>query len=266
MLDVVTTHVDDYSEQIEREAAPFGLVNFLGPRLRRRIHQEYERADLVRVMSRHAERTFLDRGFPAERVFVASPPVALEEYPRATFDGERFRVLYVGQFDPWKGLNYVVDAFVHLGLPDSELQLWGAPGARPIARYLAQRMAENPNITMRSADIRRLGYGEVYGRASVLVHASLADGWGYVVAEAMASGLPVIVTATTGAAQLVEDGRNGYVVQPRDRGAIEARLEHLARNRDLVRTLGQAARETMTRQTADAFRGAYIPRVKALYG
>jgi glycosyltransferase involved in cell wall biosynthesis len=65
------------------------------------------------------------------------------------------------------------------------------------------------------------------------------------VAEAMASGLAVITTPATGASELIVDGKNGYVVAPRDPEAIRDRLAHLAAHPALLRAMGAAARETM---------------------
>ncbi len=94
----------------------------------------------------------------------------------------------------------MVEAFDRLRLPESELILWGGCGSRPVTNYMNAKMASNPAIKLRPVEIRKAGLDEVYGRASVLVLPSLADGFGYVVGEAMASGLPVIATTKTGAA------------------------------------------------------------------
>jgi len=63
-------------------------------------------------------------------------------------------------------------------------------------------------------------YGELplyYGNAGAFVHASVTEQWGLVVNEAMASGLPVLVSETCGCApDLVQSGRNGYTFEPHD--------------------------------------------------
>ena len=53
----------------------------------------------------------------------------------------------------------------------------------------------------------------LYNTSSVFVLASLCDGFGLVVAEAMSIGLPVIVTDSTGAADLINHGENGFIVK-----------------------------------------------------
>src|SRR5439155_16806403 len=131
------------------------------------------------------------------------------------------------------------------------LTLPGGSGTRSVNHYLQELMARNPAIKMRLESVRELGYAEVYGKSSVLVHPSVSEGFGYVVAEAMASGIPVIVTRNTGSAELVVDGKNGYVVPARDPGAIRDRLAHLASHPAVTREMGRAARETMRARSGD---------------
>ena len=53
-----------------------------------------------------------------------------------------------------------------------------------------------------------------FRRADLLVFPTLCDGFGLVVAEAMAQGLPVLTTREAGAADLIEHGKNGFLVEP----------------------------------------------------
>lgn len=264
VLDVVTVHVDDFIEQQRKECLKFDVRPTLHRGMRFRVLQEYDRADLIRVMSNHASSTFLKRGFSSDRIVVAPPPLDVQDFPEAKFDEPIFRVSFVGLIEPWKGFHYLIDAFNALDLPDSELVLWGGPGARGITRYLQEKMANNPRIKLRPVSVRRVGYGQVYGKSSVLVLPSLADGFGYTVAEAMASGIPVITTHTTGASDLIADGQNGFLVPPADSDAIRDRLQYLATNPARVREMGKAARQTMKAFTMENFRATYVHRLENL--
>jgi glycosyltransferase involved in cell wall biosynthesis len=264
LLDVVTTHIDDFGAQQDRECAKFQVRPSIHPRQRKRIRLEYERADLIRVMSERAQRTFLERGFSDKQVVVIPPPVNLDEFPEARFAEPKFRVSFVGLIEPWKGFHYLIDAFNALNLPDSELVLWGGSGTRSVSRYLKEQMTCNPAIVLRPVEVRRYGYGQVYGQSSVLVQPSLADGFSYVVAEAMASGIPVIVTNSTGASDVVVDGVNGYIVPPADSDAIRDRLAHLAANPALVREMGRAARDTARSLTFEKFQQRYVSCLNTL--
>lgn len=220
--------------------------------------EEYKRADAIRVMSEPARRSFLERGFSDEQVFVAPPPIDMSQFPQADFRGSQFTISFVGLMEPAKGFHYLIEAFRMLNRPDSELLLWGNTGARPLARYLGEQLSACPAIQLRTESVKQIGYGKVYGASSILVHPSLSDGFGYVVGEAMASGIPVITTPTTGASQWVVDGVNGYIVPPRDPGAICERLDYLMSRPALVREMGKAARETIAQLTLENFRARIL--------
>jgi glycosyltransferase involved in cell wall biosynthesis len=264
VLDSVTAHVDQFGAALDRECARFGVRPPLSRAMRERMREEYRVAAVIRVMSHVARQTFLERGFPADRLVVATPPFALEEFPQAEFRGPTFRVCFAGLIEPWKGFHYLIEAFEAANLPDSELVLWGGPGARPISRYLREHTTRDPRIRVRPEEIRRVGYGPVYAASTVLVHPSLSDGFGYVVGEAMACGIPVIVTSCSGAADLVRDGVNGYVVPPGEAGAIRDRLVHLAGHPAQVREMGAAARQAVAALTPENFRAPLLTKLKDL--
>jgi glycosyltransferase involved in cell wall biosynthesis len=266
VLDSVTNHIDDFVEQQRRECARFGIRPSISDAHRRRMMREYEQADLIRVMSERSKQTFVSRGVPADRIVVVPPIMDLETFPQATFSESRFRVSFVGLLEPWKGFHYLIEAFRALPDQDAELILWGGSGSRPVAKYLAAQMQADPRIQMRPIEVRKAGLDEVYGRSSVLVHPSLSDGFGYVVAEAMACGIPVITTPNTGGSQLIEEGRNGYIVPSGDVAALSERLAHLAKNRQLLPAMGAAARDAARSLTTDAFRRRYVTRLEALAG
>ena len=258
LLDVTTTHVDHFGDVQDRELPRFGGRPVWHPRLRRRTREEYEQADVIRVMSGVAKRTMTERGVPGDKIIVATPPVADSRAPQATFDDARFRVDYVGLIEPAKGFHYLIDAFERLALPESELTLWGGPGLRGVSKFLAERMARNPRIKLAAFGVRAIGFDKVYARSHVVVLPSLADGFGYVVGEAMSCGVPVIVTTASGAADIVEDGVNGFIVPPADPAALADRLSRLAADRGLVRRLGAAGRQTASRFGPEQFRAAWL--------
>ena len=109
---------------------------------------EYNRADLIRVMSKHAERTFLERGFAPERLVVIPPPLDLDQFPQAEFREPKFRISFLG-LEPWKGFPYLIEAFQGMQLPDSELVLWGGSGSRAIKPALTT--GPTPGIERSSA-------------------------------------------------------------------------------------------------------------------
>jgi glycosyltransferase involved in cell wall biosynthesis len=83
-----------------------------------------------------------------------------------------------------------------------------------------------------------------YGLASAFVHASTTEQWGLVVNEAMAAGLPVLVSRPCGCVpDLVDHGRNGFTFDPFDVKALARLLHEVAGGRHDLAAMGQCSRE-----------------------
>jgi glycosyltransferase involved in cell wall biosynthesis len=87
----------------------------------------------------------------------------------------------------------------------------------------------------------------------VFLFPSLFEGFGLVLLEAMAMGLPVLTTAHTAGPDLFEDGREGFIVPIRSAEAIAEKLELLRTQRDLVDHMGNLAIERSREFTWEAY-------------
>ena len=67
----------------------------------------------------------------------------------------------------------------------------------------------------------------IYGLAEAFIHPALYEQWGLVISEAGASGLPLAISRSAGAAQLVEDGANGVLFDPADPEELESAISTL---------------------------------------
>jgi len=86
---------------------------------------------------------------------------------------------------------------------------------------------------------------KTYQMADVFVLASVADGFGLVVAQAMACGLPVIVTENVGAKDIVIDGVNGFIVKAGDSITLAKHLKYLQNNPIERQKMGISALESV---------------------
>jgi glycosyltransferase involved in cell wall biosynthesis len=219
------------------------------PKMLIRFKEECDLADYIVVNAAFAKQTFIDAGIKPDTIGVIHPIVDSERFcpsPRAQDD--KFRVLYVGTIDPRKGVHYLIPGFVQAAIPDSELLLVGGYATRATRQLTLNALTQYPHIKNEVWDFRRTDPREVFGRCDVLVMPSVEDGFGVVALEGMACGLPVIVTSYCGAADLIEDGVNGFAVPPRDITAITERLRYLADHPMERERMGQMARATALQQ------------------
>ena len=225
-----------------------------------RFEREYAEADYVYCYSAYARRTLLEEGVPAEKTF--NIPVSVEMPPKAAVhrEGDKFRVLFVGYLSLLKGFRYLLAAWDMLDLKDAELYLRGGTGDRCCRRILAD-WRRRMEFTVDGA------CGPVpYEEFSVLVLPSLTDSFGQVVPEAMAAGLPVVVSENVGSAECVREGVDGFVVPVAGPGALAERLRMLHGDRELLARMGRAARERAAEYSFEAFRGRYAAAIRERLG
>jgi glycosyltransferase involved in cell wall biosynthesis len=151
----------------------------------------------------------------------------------------RLKVLWAGTFSVRKGAHHLLEAWRSLRLDGkAELIVFGA-----IA--LPQHVvADLPKSITIKPTIPRSELYAFYSRADVLAFPTLADGFGMVVTEAFAHGLPVITTCRAGAAELVRHTENGLVIEPASPVAIAEALEWCLANRAALARMRDAARAT----------------------
>lgn len=206
-----------------------------------KIKAAYELADYIIVPSEFAKHSFIQAGYDPDHLMVIPYGAELQTASRPeSASGEVFRIIYVGQIVPRKGVHYLVQAFEELGLPDAELLLVGDVGEE-MCGFVERWVRRNPRVTA-TGSVPRIQLNEYYGRSSVFVLPSISDSFGLVVAEAMAAGLPVIVTENTGSRELVCEGAEGFVVPIRDVEELKEKILRLYENSGLRREMGAAAR------------------------
>ena len=166
------------------------------------------------------------------------------------------RVVAVGRQVRTKGYDYLLKAISELlgrGV-DVELELVGDGVENRALRALSRRLGIDEKVTFRGW-LKSEGVRSAMQQAAVFVHPSsgLGDAKPNVIEEAMALGTPVIASAVTGIPELLDQGRCGVLVPPRDVRALADGLETLLAKPDLRRTYAEAARRH-AEETLDLWR------------
>lgn len=155
--------------------------------------------------------------------------------------------LYVGRLAPEKNPELVLAAFAAIQQrhPGGRL-IWVGDG--PAADGLASRHPEHHFAGMRTG----VDLATHYASADLFLFPSLTETYGNVVAEAMASGLPVVAYRSAAAAELIVHCYNGVVASPGDEAAYIEAATWLLAERERRQQLGEMARASMlTRRWSD---------------
>lgn len=227
-------------EELEREpefAATWPGFDDWGPGHEERLDGEIATADAILLGSSFAADSFVASGVPEHKLRVVPYGVDLGVFsppPAPRIPDGRFRVVYAGQLTQRKGLSYLLRGYRRFRRPDSVLTLVGSVvgGLEPLAPW-CELFEHVPHQT-------RPALAERYRQSDVFVFPTLVEGMPLVVLEAMACGLPVVVTAN-GPAGIVRDGVEGFVIPERSDEAVAERLELLYREPGLRLEMGRRA-------------------------
>lgn len=200
---------------------------------------EYDLADAITLPSRFAIRSFTEMGVDPAKLRLVPYGVNLATFSRSTPRAANFRVLFVGQLSVRKGLHYLLEAFRRANLAGAELVLVG--GRTPDTDVILSRHSF-ANLTVTGALSREDVVREM-SLASVMVLPSIEEGMALVQAQALACGCPVIATTHTGAEDIFEDGREGFIIAPRDIDSLIETLSCLYKDRGLIESMGKAGVE-----------------------
>jgi glycosyltransferase involved in cell wall biosynthesis len=263
VMTCLNTHIDNLAEVVgtEHQKLGYGGYHPFHPLMRKRALREIEVADFIRVTSEWAKQTFVERGVPAAKIHAIHPGIDLKHFHPAQKRDDVFRVLAVATIDPRKGIHYLLQAFEEAAIPRSELVIIGGTTDRWSSRMLSEFLSRNSNIRQRVVDVATTPVAETYGSASVLVHPAIEDGYALVVPEALACGSPVIVTRQSGASELIQEGKNGFVVESRSIDQLRDRLQLLASDRSLREAMSSQAPASVAHIGYDD----YARRVLAFY-
>jgi alpha-maltose-1-phosphate synthase len=255
--------------EVEAATAPDFFPIYLGsgevdPREMAWLHErrlsDIELADRILVPSEHIAGELARHGTPRERIAVV--PYAADTHrfipdPGKTH-GPTCTFLFAGGITQRKGIKYLLEAWRRVRRPGWRLQLLGALPANtsPLRPYADE-----------VEWLGRFPHAEVPARmasADVFVFPSLFEGSAVVTYEAMACGLPCIVTAEAGS--VARHGRDGLIVSARDVEALAAAMERLGTDTALRAACSASARAQAEAHNWDRYHNAVIGAVRCVTG
>lgn len=244
-----------------------GLQAGYNERKHRSYVRTYQRLRLIVSYSEWARRSLVaDYGVPPDKVIVLPFSIDLDKWAAPSAGareavlaepGALPRILFVGGDFARKGGPQLLEWFLAHGQGRCEL-------------HIVTRTPPSVNTTpglhmhtdLETNDPRLI---KLYHDSHIFALPTLADCYSVASIEAMATGLPVILTNVGGAGEIVTDGVDGYSVEPGDGTALAQRLDALVADPLRAIAMGAAARETAARRfDARNFANALLGHMKAL--
>ncbi len=208
-----------------------------------RLDREWELADVVYVNSKWCCDALVAQGVAREKIAIA--PIAFEgpatdrRVSSETNEGRPLRVLWLGQVNLRKGIQYLMEAAQSLKRESVEFRIAG-----PVS--ISESAVESASANMKfEGRVAREEAGDFYRWADVFVLPTLSDGFAITQLEAMSHGLPVIATPNCG--DVVTDGEDGFIVPIRDSEKLAEAILCLENDRARLKYMSERAVDKSTK-------------------
>ena len=240
VVDRGAAHIQFQDEILREEYNKYGVeIKPIDKLIIRRELLEYDLADYIMVPSHFVKRSFVEKGINENKVLVCPYGVDISRFKKVRKEDSTFRIIFAGAISFQKGVQYLLNAVSELDIENFELVLIGRIENK-----------EMKNLIKNSKNCRfvgRIAQDELYwhySQGSVFVQPSIQDGFAMTIIEAMACGLPIISTVNVGGSDIVEDDKNGYIINIRDVKAIKDKILKLYNNREMLNRMSENAMKT----------------------
>jgi glycosyltransferase involved in cell wall biosynthesis len=186
-------------------------------------------------------------GIPCRKIAVIPNALALQDFAPSPVPMQQtrpFPIGFIGRLDPVKRLGDLLTAVEQLdGLV--HLHIFGDGPQRPALVAQSQRPGLRGRVTFHGV----IPYPQpALAQIGMLVLPSLHEGFGLVLIEAMAAGVPVVARNVPGVRDVVRDGQTGLLADPADPTALAAAISRLLSDRTLCQRLIESARRDVAQR------------------
>jgi len=234
-----TLHPKHLSDILEEESKKFGITEnsvLTYEKWNANRIKTLEECERIFVLSKLEMDSLHQHGIQKSKIELIHHGQGVDtNYFKPSKDARRiFNVLFLGHKSLIKGVPYLLEAWKVLDLKNSQLIIAGYQNKELIQRYREEIQFEAPGT------VDPLEY---YHRAQIFVLPSLGDPFPRTMLEAMSCGLPVIISDMVGAKDIIEDGREGFIIPARNIDAISEKIQYFYDNPSEITRMGRNARK-----------------------
>jgi len=176
--------------------------------------------------------------------------------------------LYVGRITARKGIKTLLEACALLknqGYSDYSLLIIGTGDQREeLEAFIKERNFGDQ--VMWGGWVEYGNLGAYFQQADIFVFPTFEDVWGMVVSEAMVFGKPVLCSNGANSCELIAEGENGYIFDPKSPQELAKAMQRLLDNPDLIQSMGERSRQLIAQQTPESAAQAYVEVTSFLMG
>jgi glycosyltransferase involved in cell wall biosynthesis len=222
--------------------------------------REPKMAAHILVASSFTRETLVENGTPRSSISVIPYGVDSTRFTpdasRRSVPGSKLELLFVGRINQRKGIKYLLEALRLLNSSEVHLTVCGrVVDGLELFRAFEGQVEVRPSVS--AAELVA-----AYQSADMFVFPSVAEGFGQVLLESLACGLPVLSTTRTAAPDLIEEGKQGFVVEARRPDLIADRIDWALTHRNEVVEMGLQARLQAEQFTWQRFRTGIVRAVE----
>lgn len=222
-------------------SSPSLNLGILQERLRRWL---YPRASGLIAQTKRAEAIAIDKHLHRDIVVIPNPVSCTENEGSVKRENV---VLSVGRLIATKHHDRLIKTFAEINAPDWRLLIIGDEAQRQEHRARLETLIRELEVENRVSLVgSQSDIEKAYRKAKVFAFTSSSEGFPNVIAEALAMGLPVVAyDCDAGPSDLIQDGRNGYLVELFDDSTFKTRLGALMKDAELRQRMSNASREAV---------------------
>ena len=201
---------------------------------------EVKLSDFAVGASTFTLKTLIKQGMTENCVHMAPYGVNIKDFkPRNNFRKiDKMRFLFVGSFSQRKGISYLLQAFKELEDEGENFSLTmtgrGIMDYELVKSYNLKCLETHVNLPLEELV-------KLMQESDVFVFPSICEGFGLVLIQAMATGMPLITTYNTSGPDFIEEGKDGFLIETQDIEAIKNKVRYFLQNPEEVKRMGQNA-------------------------
>lgn len=226
--------------KLRDEYLKLGLIDYYTKEkisLTERINKNIQDADYVGCISSFQRDSYVEEGIlDINKTLTTIMGVDTSIFFPKKIKKDKFIIISVGNDFVRKGFKYLIEGFNELDLKNSELWLVG-----DLDKNLASKVVKLKKNNFFINTVNEFDLPNYYNKASIFCLPTLEEGAPAVISQAMACGLPIIATKNCQAPDILDNGKNGFIVEEKNSNDIREKINYFYNHPDKMLQMSKAA-------------------------